>query len=109
MYMKVTSKILYRKICYLMPTTSELKGAEKYSLKRTRVNVGQSDIISVCRENRIRTLIKRSYLIIKIQILNFIFKMLYIELIMSLNQNKIIKNAITLLSIYNNYFTTYDF
>ena len=28
---------------------SEITGIEKYTLKRTRVNINQSDIISVCR------------------------------------------------------------
>ena len=28
---------------------SEITGMEKYTLKRTRVNINQSDIISVCR------------------------------------------------------------
>jgi hypothetical protein len=28
---------------------SEIKGIDKYTLKRTKVNINQSDIISVCR------------------------------------------------------------
>ncbi len=49
-YRRALQKSYVERLDYLINTnTSELKGSEKYSLIRTRVNVSQSDMISVCR------------------------------------------------------------
>ena len=61
-YRRALQKSYIERLEYLMYTnTSELKGIDKYSLKRTKVNVGQSDIISVCRGKleELRSLIKK--------------------------------------------------
>jgi hypothetical protein len=61
-YRRSLQKSYVERLDYLMHTnTSELKGSDKYSLKRTRVNVGQSDMISVCRGKleELRSLIKK--------------------------------------------------
>ena len=61
-YRRALQKSYIERLEYLMHTnTSELKGIDKYSLKRTRVNIGQSDMISVCRGKleELRSLIKK--------------------------------------------------
>ena len=61
-YRRSLQKSYVERLDYLMHTnTSELKGSDKYSLKRTKVNVGQSDMISVCRGKleELRSLIKK--------------------------------------------------
>ena len=61
-YRRSLQKSYVERLGYLMHTnTSELKGSDKYSLIRTKVNVGQSDMISVCRGKleELRSLIKK--------------------------------------------------
>jgi len=61
-YRRALQKSYIERLEYLMHTnTNELKGIDKYSLKRTRVNIGQSDMISVCRGKleELRSLIKK--------------------------------------------------
>ena len=61
-YRRSLQKSYVERLGYLMHTnTSELKGSDKYSLIRTKVNVGQSDMISVCRGKleELRLLIKK--------------------------------------------------
>tara|TARA_B100000902_G_C26993695_1_gene756344 strand:- start:131 stop:775 length:645 start_codon:yes stop_codon:yes gene_type:complete len=61
-YRRSLQKSYVERLDYLMHTnTSELKGSDKYSLIRTRVNVSQSDMISVCRGKleELRSLIKK--------------------------------------------------
>ena len=61
-YRRALQKSYVERLDYLMHTnTSELKGSDKNSLIRTRVNVGQSDIISVSRGKlvELKSLIKK--------------------------------------------------
>ena len=61
-YRRSLQKSYVERLDYLMHTnTSELKGSDKYSLIRTKVNVGQSDMISVSRGKleELRLLIKK--------------------------------------------------
>ena len=61
-YRRSLQKSYVERLDYLMHTnTSELKGSDKYSLIRTRVNVSQSDMMSVCRGKleELRSLIKK--------------------------------------------------
>ena len=49
-YRRNLQKAYIERMDYLINTDqSEIKGIDKYTLKRTRVNINQSDIISVCR------------------------------------------------------------
>jgi hypothetical protein len=49
-YRRNLQKAYVERLDYLINTKqSEIKGIDKYTLKRTKVNINQSDIISVCR------------------------------------------------------------
>jgi hypothetical protein len=49
-YRRNLQKAYIERMDYLINTDqSEIKGIDKYTLKRTRVNINQSDIISVCK------------------------------------------------------------